>query len=73
MRVGELSGTVLRLVEEVNAGATAPEQLSRFQALLLDAKATVKVRDVNRKSVRVSRVGCVLTNTVSTACIGDCQ
>ena len=42
-RVGDLSGMLLRLVEEERAGATAPEQLARFKALLHDAKATVKV------------------------------
>ena len=42
-RVGDLSGLLLRLLEEKQAGATAPEQLSRFKTLLEDAKATVKV------------------------------
>ena len=43
IRVKELSGTLLRLIEEERAGATAPEQLSRFEEALKDAKATVKV------------------------------
>ena len=44
-RVGDLSGMLLRLLEEKQAGATAPEQLSRFETVLREAKATVKVSE----------------------------
>ena len=60
-RVGDLSGMLLRLLEETNAGASAPEQLSRFEALLQDAKATVKVRtSVCHASRGATALGCHL-------------
>ena len=49
-RIEQLSDMMARLVTEGNAGATMPEQLKKFEALLAESKATVQVRPQCRLS-----------------------
>jgi hypothetical protein len=43
VRVKELDGVLLQLVKVIGEGMAPPEQLSRFQRLIVDAGALAKV------------------------------
>ena len=46
VRIQELDGVLLQLIKVIGDGMAPPEQLSRFQRLIVDATTLAKVRTV---------------------------